>query len=166
MPPTLEHVLTMRIFRKKEDHIGFNSTRGDAHRHVSPLSGGYLQGDNVNAQLAPGCSDWLRVDIATGTGYLDARLQFRDDASGAAFYIRFEGVIRLDPKIQRIIEWSPEAATTESKDHYSFINPVIEVSKEEHKWMEQTAFVGHGHYVIPGDGTQAVEYEIYKLISG
>jgi hypothetical protein len=31
--------------------------------------------------------------------------------------------------------------------------------------MEQTIFVGHGHLYAPGDGTQGVEYEIYKVVS-
>jgi hypothetical protein len=108
----------------------------------------------------------VRFNTATGTAYLDARLHFRDNNTNALFYVRFEGVVKIDAKISLVMSWSPEAATSKSSDHYHFIHPIIETSSAEHKWLEETAFVGHGHYFIPGDGTQAVEFEIYKLVTG
>ena len=166
MAPTLEQVLSIRIFRSKDDVLTFGSTKGNAQRFIQPLIGGYLRGDGINADFVQGGSDWVSFDAATGTGHLDARLQFQDKQTGAAFYVSFTGIVKFDEKIQLVMQWSPEAKTTQSKDHYSFTNPVFEVSNEEHKWMEQTVFVGHGHYYVPGDGTQAVEYEVYKLVTG
>ncbi len=71
----------------------------------------------------------------------------------------------MDPKVQKVLEWSPDAETTKSEDHYFFATPVFEVSSEKLKWMEQTVFISHGHFYVPGDGRQAVEYEVYKVVS-
>lgn len=68
--------------------------------------------------------------------------------------------------VQKVLEWSPEARTTTSSEHYFVTTPKFEVSSEKLKWMEQTVFVAHGHFVVPGDGTQAVEYEVYRVVSG
>ena len=67
--------------------------------------------------------------------------------------------------MQKVLEWSPEARTTEGSEHYFLTTPKFEVNREELKWMEQTVFVARGHFVVPGDRTQAVEYEIYKVVS-
>jgi len=166
MAPSLEHVLDLRIYRSKTDTLALNSTKGNAQRFISPLTGGYLKGSSFSADFVQGGSDWLHVDPATGTTYLDARLHFREQSTGDVFYIRFTGVMRLDASIEKVLQWSPEARSTRAAEHYSFVSPVIEVSAERHKWMEQTAFVGHGHYYVPGDGTQAVEFEIYRLVTG
>lgn len=166
MAPTLEHVLDLRLFRTKDDSLALNSTQGNAPRFIAPLTGGYLKGDGLSADFIQGGSDWLRLNPATCTAYLDARLHFRDKETGDVFYISFTGVMRLDPVIEKVVSWAPDAKSTKAAEHYSFVHPVIEVSAERHKWMERTAFVGHGHYYVPGDGTQAVEFDIYQLVSG
>lgn len=166
MAPSLEHVLDLRIYRSKEDTLAFNSTKGSALRFISPLTGGYFKGDGFCADFVQGGSDWLRLDSATGTAYLDARLHFREKDTGDVFYVRFEGVMKLDAEIEKVLQWSPEARSTKAGEHYSFISPVVEVSNAKYKWMERTALVGHGHYYVPGDGTQAVEFEIYQLVTG
>lgn len=166
MAPSLEHVLDLRIFRSKEDTLSLNSTKGNAQRFISPLTGGYFKGADFCADLVQGGSDWLHLDPNTGTAYLDARLHFREKDTGSVFYVHFTGIMRLDATIEKVLQWGPEARSTKAGEHYSFVDPVIEVSSDKHKWMERTAFVGHGHYYVPGDGTQAVEFEIYQLVTG
>lgn len=176
MAPTLEQVFTLRIYRTKDDTLSFGPTKGGAPRFISPLTGGYLRSagqddQGIDAKFVQGGSDWLTVDPSTATGHLDARVHFRsDNADTDVFYVHFTGLVVMDEKIAPIMAWSAEAATTQSRDHYAFMQPLFEVSNVKHKWMETTAFVGHGHYVVEhgGDGQQrqAVEYEIYKLVTG
>ncbi|KAF2170377.1 hypothetical protein M409DRAFT_51426 [Zasmidium cellare ATCC 36951] len=173
MPPSLTPALTLKIYQSRENVLAFNSTKGLAPRYIAPLVEGHLQphssstSPSFNAALVPGGSDWLRVDPSTGTGHLDARLHFRSKTDPSyVFFVRFEGIVRMDEAIQKIWEWSPEAKTTEFGEGRNFVSPVIECSAEENKWMETTVFVGWGRYVVEGQGDerrQAVEYEIFAV---
>lgn len=174
MVPKLVDVLQLRLYQSKDDQLRFGSTKGSAQRFVAPLEGGFLKSTNnsgtIEADLVQGGSDWLRFDSVEGLGHLDARLHFRDRKNrDRLFYVRFEGLVRLDEKIQLVFEWSDQAVTTKSSEHYNFVGPIVEVSRDEDKWMEKTVFIGHGHYVVErpesGPQRQAVEYEIYKLAS-
>jgi hypothetical protein len=164
MPPKLEQVFTLRAFISKDDTLPLGSVKGGAQRTVVPVVGGFLSGSGLEAKIFHGGGDWSLLDAASGTLHLDARFQARSE-SGDMIYGRYPGIIKLDPEIQKILEWSSEARTTESKEHYFFATPVFEVSSEKFKWMEQSVFVSHGHFVVPGDGTQAVEYEVYRTVS-
>lgn len=177
MPPTLTHVFDLKCYRPRDGLLSFNSTRGDAPRYIAPIGSGHLKTNAkctthpvFTAELTPGCADWLRLNTTTGTGYLDARLQFQDCSDpSSVFFCRLEGTVKMDDEIRKIFEWRNDARTTRSEEHYSFMTPVFEVSKEEHKWMEERVFVGHGHYVVEredGEVRQAVEYEVYEVGSG
>jgi hypothetical protein len=71
----------------------------------------------------------------------------------------------MDEATQKMFQFSPDAKSTNPEDHYFFITPIFETSSQSLKWMEQTVFIGHGHWLVPGDGSQAAQYEIYKVIS-
>lgn len=173
MPPTLTPVLSLKLYQSKDNVLTFNSTKGSAPRYIAPLVEGHLQSHHssnlpsFHANLVPGGSDWLRVDTSTGSGHLDARLHFRSQADPTSvFFVRFEGIVRMDEAIQKIWEWSPEANTTAFGEGRNFVSPVIECSAENQKWMEVTVFVGWGRYVVEGQGEerrQAVEYEIFAV---
>ena len=45
-----------------------------------------------------------------------------------------------------------------------FTKPIFEVSSERLKWMEQHIFLSHGHFHVE-NGTQSVEYDVYKVLS-
>ncbi|KAJ9652605.1 hypothetical protein H2198_008132, partial [Neophaeococcomyces mojaviensis] len=90
--------------------------------------------------------------------YLDVRAQARTD-KGESIYLHYPGILKVDEATQLALQWSPDAKTTKSEDHYFVTTPVFETSSTELKWLEQNIFIGHGHWYIPGDGTQAVEYE-------
>ncbi len=47
----------------------------------------------------------------------------------------------MDPEVQKVLQWSPEAKTTKSSDHYVVTTPRYEVSSERLKWMEQEIFI-------------------------
>lgn len=164
MPPRLEQVFTLRAFLGKDNTLPLGSVKGGAHRYVVPVTGGFVSGSGLEAEILPGGADWLLLDTTTGTAHLDIRFQARSK-DGDMIYGHYPGIIKLDPAIEKFLQWSPEAKTTVSKDHYFFTTPVFEVSSEKLKWMEQAVFLSHGHFYVPGDGSQAVEYEIYKVVN-
>lgn len=166
MAPTLEYVMTFRLELSKEHMLSLGPTRGNTSRFVGPLISGYLQGDGFKADLVPGGSDWPRVDESTGTAYLDGRGQFRDKDTGDTFYVTITGLLKMDEPTQLVFGWSPDAKSTKAGDHTWFTTPHFEVSNEKYKWMEQNWFVTQGHWHVPGDGTQAAEHDVYKLVSG
>jgi Protein of unknown function (DUF3237) len=165
MAPTLEKAFTLTVYLSKADILPFGPIKGGPHRYAIPFSHGTLSGSGITATILQGGSDWILLDTSTGVAHLDIRTHGRTD-SGDHIYVHYPGILKMDAATQKALEWSPEAKTTRSEDHYWMTSPIFEVSNEAHKWMEQTAFVGHGHWHIPGDGSQAVEYEIYKVLSG
>ncbi|KAK6420014.1 hypothetical protein LTR95_016987 [Oleoguttula sp. CCFEE 5521] len=166
MAPTLEKVFDLRAFLGKTDTLPLGHVKGGAQRIIVPVTSGFLKGSGVEAEIIPTTgADWLLLDPATGTAHLDVRIALRTK-DGDSIYIYYPGIIKLDEKIGMALSWDPAMRTTKSSDHYFFTTPRIEVSNEKHKWMEQTVFVAHGHFFAEGDGTQAVEYEVYKLVSG
>ncbi|KAK4495928.1 hypothetical protein PRZ48_013196 [Zasmidium cellare] len=171
MAPTLEQIFTMRLYRNKEDTLALGTTQGSSMHIITPYSSGSLRSTSINATLLTGSSNSLHFNPSTSTTHLDARIHFLDRALNAAFHVRFTGVARSDELIQKILDGDPEARTTESREHYEFMHPVFEVSREEDRWMESTAWIGHGHYVVErneADGgiEAAVEFEVYRLVTG
>jgi hypothetical protein len=163
MAPGLEQVFTLRGFISKDDTLAMGSVKGGKHRMIVPVTSGSLSGNGIEAEILSG-ADWPLLDPDAGIIYLDARLQART-TSGQMIYIHYPGIMKLDPKLELGLQWSPEAKSTESQNHYWFAFPVFEVSSEELKWMEQSVFVAHGHWLVTDDGRQAVEYEVYKVVS-
>ena len=164
MPPTLKQVFTYRAFLVKDETAPVGPIRGGASRVVAPVTGGFITGSGVEAKVLSGGADWTLLDPATGTAHLDARVQART-SDGEHIYIRYPGIIKIDSTLEKAFAWDPQARTTKSDDHYWISTPIFEVSSEKLKWMEQSVFVAHGHIYAPGDGTQAVEYEVYKVVS-
>jgi hypothetical protein len=133
MAPTLEHVLTLRLFIGQQHMLILGPTKGNASRFVGPLVDGFLQGDGFKADLVPGGSDWPRVDESTGIAHLDGRGQFRDSQTGDTFYVTIKGILKMDEPTQLAFGWSPEAKATKAGDHTWFTTPIFEVSNEKHK---------------------------------
>lgn len=60
------------------------------------------------------------ISVPAPTIHLDARVRFRDDILGVSFNMHSEGVARTDDLIQKLLDGSSDARTTESKEHYEF----------------------------------------------
>lgn len=165
MPPSLEHVLTVRTIFAKDDLLRLGSTKGGADRLVAPVQAGSLKGSGIDAELVQGGSDWPHMNTNTGTIYLDTRAHFRSK-DGDSFYLQYRGIMKFDDQVQLVLQWSPDAKTTKGGDHYWMTTPTIEASNEKDKWVEQCWFVGQGHFYVPDDGVFGTEYEIYKLVAG
>ncbi|EXJ59432.1 uncharacterized protein A1O5_12057 [Cladophialophora psammophila CBS 110553] len=164
MAPKFEQVFKLRAFLSKTDFLSLGPIKGGPHRYIATVTHGTLEGCGLKAQLLHGGGDWLLLDHSSGVAHLDIRAQARSEG-GECFYLHYPGILKMDEATQLVLQWSPEAKTTRSEDHYFVTTPVFETSSQDFKWMEQNIFIGHGHWYIPGDGTQAVEYEIYKVVS-
>ncbi|KAK0934340.1 hypothetical protein LTR29_014071 [Friedmanniomyces endolithicus] len=169
MPPKLEQAFVFRLFENSSDTLSLGPNKGGALGFVYPFSSGFLKGSSIDAKMVNGGSDLFTLDPATGMGYTNVQVSFKSvDAqtgkSDGIFVMTYRGVLKVDELFQLALSGSPEAKTTSSEDHYCVANVTFEVSDERHKWMEQTLFVGHGHAYVPGDGSAAAEYEVYKVV--
>lgn len=90
MAPKLEEVFVLRASLGKENTLPLGSVKGGAHRIVVPVTGGFIKGPGVEADILPGGGDWLLLDPTTGTAHLDIRFQARS-ASGDMIYGHYPG---------------------------------------------------------------------------
>ncbi|KAL4805771.1 hypothetical protein BDV18DRAFT_12955 [Aspergillus unguis] len=157
----LAFVLRLHADTKNVAHLG--PVKGGASRMIAPASQGTIKGVgfDLHADLLPGAADRVLMDPSTKTGHVDVRAQARTLA-GHFLSIRYTGIIKADEKSAKIFGQAPDAETTEYRDHYYFIRPVFETSDPDLKWVEETVFLGRGHFVVE-DGRTAVEYEIYRV---
>jgi hypothetical protein len=101
------------------------------------------------------------LDPTTGVAHLDVRTQART-ADGHSVFVHYSGVLKIDAKLKKVLDWAPDAQTTSYGDHEWFAGPIVETSDPKFKWVETSLFVGQGHWVVDQEGS-AVEYEIYKV---
>jgi hypothetical protein len=83
----------------------------------------------------------LMVPFLADTWYHGQWIIFSVDTVKSATKLR-AGILKMDPEVQKFLQWSPEAKTTKSSDHYFMTTPRYEVSSERLKWMEQEIFIG------------------------
>ena len=164
MAPQLEKAFTLQVFLSKPDTLSVGPIKGGPHRYVAPVTHGSLEGSGVKATIVQGGSDWLLLDATAGVAHLDVRTQLRTEG-GDIILVHYPGILKMDEATQKMFQWSPDAKSTNPEHHYFMITPRFETSSQSLKWMEQTLFIGHGHWLVPGDGSQAAQYEIYKVIS-
>jgi hypothetical protein len=176
MAPKLTHVFTTRIELKADRMHALGPMRGAGgpHRFVADFASGYIEstpscphGLHPFKATIVGGADYLSLDTTRHVGHIDARGTVKVDGSETEMiYMHYGGVVHVDEAGNKALHWSKDAATTESKDHYWMVTPSYEVSSERLKWMEESIFVGHAHWYIPGDGRQFIEYEVYLVETG
>lgn len=87
-------------------------------------------------------------------------------ADGESLYIHYTGILKIDEAAGKVLTWAKDAKTTNYGDHQWFSGPIIETSSEKFKWVETTLFVGEGRFIVEdGGASEAVEYEIYKVVN-
>lgn len=126
-----------------------------------PVQSGFLRGSGIEAEIIPGRADWPLLDPTNNTLHIDARLNLKT-TSGEAIYIQYAGVLKADEKSAPHLATEPGAKSTEYGDHEWFVNPVVETSEIELKWVESASFVAEGRW-IEEEGRRGIEYEIYRV---
>ena len=93
---------------------------------------------------------------------MDVRGQAKTE-DGAFISVHMPGMTKMDELLQKALSHSPEARTTRPEEHYWMTTPTFETNSEKFKWLEQHVFIGQGHIEILSEGTQAAEFDIYKV---
>ncbi|KAJ5279982.1 hypothetical protein N7478_005354 [Penicillium angulare] len=163
MAPKLELCFKFRGYISKQNTVNLGSVKSGATRVVIPITHGFIEGKGLNAQVLPGGGDWITSDSEMKVAYLDIRTQART-AEGHAVSLRYEGILHGDEQSRKVLGWAPDAKTTDFGDHQWFITPLMETSDPKMKWIEETMFMGQGHFVVE-EVHSAVEYEIYKFVN-
>jgi len=79
-------------------------------------------------------------------------------------FLQYHGLLQIDEAAAKVLQWSPEARTTNPGDHEFWSSPIIETSSEKYKWLETSLWVGQGYFVVDDQGS-AVAYEIYRALN-
>ncbi|PVH75079.1 hypothetical protein DL98DRAFT_593467 [Cadophora sp. DSE1049] len=162
MAPKLELCFTMRGYMDKANSHDLKTMKAGPTRIMVPMTHGFIKGSGLQAKLTPGGGDWILLDTSLNVAHLDVRTQARTD-DGESVYVHYNGILKIDEAGSKVLAWAKDAKTTNFGDHYWFSGPIIETSSKEFKWVENTAFVGQGRFIVDDDGAEAVEYEIYKV---
>ncbi|CRG88086.1 hypothetical protein PISL3812_05113 [Talaromyces islandicus] len=163
MAPKLELVFTMRGYLDVENCVDLKAIKSGPHRAIVPINGGFIEGSGLKAQVLPGSGDWILTDPTTGVSDLDVRIQARTD-DGHSLYVHYNGKLKANDKVDKVLSFAPDAKTTNYGDHEWFITPIVETSDPKFKWVEESVFIGQGHFIVDSTGS-AVEYQIYRIVN-
>jgi hypothetical protein len=105
----------------------------------------------------------LQMNPATNTAHLNVRIGARS-STGEAIFVQYQGILKVTEAGGKVFSGAPDAKSTEYGDQEWFISPIIETGAEKFKWMEETVWVGQGHFVVDEKGS-AVEYQVYRVVN-
>lgn len=103
------------------------------------------------------------MDPVKHIAHLDVRLQART-TKGESLHIHYKGLVHVDGKASKVLQYESDAKTTEFGDHYWFTAPTFETSDPDLKWIEDSFFVSEGRFIVDEHG-YGIEYEIYRIIN-
>ncbi|KAJ9613149.1 hypothetical protein H2200_003090 [Cladophialophora chaetospira] len=168
MAPKLEHCMTVRGYiAVGGDVLQIDNVLNGARRVFIAVTGGFVKGvgpaAGLEADIHPASSDGLLLNPSTNTAHLNVRFAARS-SSGDVIYTEYQGILKVTEAGQKVLAGSPEAKSTAYGDQEWFISPRIETSSDKFKWMEETVWLGQGHWVVDEKGS-AVEYEVYRAVN-
>lgn len=186
MAPKLELVFTMRGYMDPQNIVNLKAIKSGPHRIIVPMNRGFIEGSGLKAQVLPGSGDWILVralpffqsdlslffklndnlyqtDPKTNVSNLDVRIQARTD-NGHSLFIHYNGKLKANDKVNKVLSFAPDAKSTEYGDQEWFATPIVETSDPDFKWVEESVFVGQGHFVVE-QSASAVEYQIYRVVN-
>jgi hypothetical protein len=184
MAPHLEKRFTMRGYTSKDSTCDLKAMRGGPSRLIVPVTGGFIKGHGVDAEVLRGGGDWPLVHPgmtnpasiskiadqvlsqlvpSTGVAHLDVRAHARA-SNGHFIFVHYNGVMKVDEALSKVLTGADDAKTTNFGDHYWYSTPIFETSDPTLKWIEDVAWVGQGRVVVDESGA-AVEYEIYQVVN-
>lgn len=181
----------MRGYLSTENILDLKSIRSGPSRLIIPITGGFIKGPGVEAEILPSGADWplvcLRVpqppspiqrnnikqanailtpqlDPSISIAHLDVRAQGRM-SNNHIIYVHYTGILKIDEAISKVLSGAADAKTTAFGEHQWFTAPEFETSDPALKWIEDAAWVGQGRVVVDERGS-AVDYEIYRVTNG
>ncbi|MEM9879285.1 MAG: DUF3237 domain-containing protein [Pseudomonadota bacterium] len=127
---------------------------GQGTRIYYPVTGGEIVGDRIAATITDG-GEWAILEDG-GTVRVDVRMQAQS-ADGAAFYIQYLGIIKMNSAVQAALAGGAETAFD---DQYFYTNPRVETGDARYRWLTETFFIGEGRFLK----NQMVEYRLWRPI--
>ena len=103
------------------------------------------------------------MNPATKTAHVNVRFA-ACTSSGDAIFAQYQGILKVDEAGEKLLAGAPDAKSTAYGDQEWFISPQIETSSEKFKWVEETVWLGQGHWVVDERGS-AAEYEVYRVVN-
>ncbi|EXJ55425.1 hypothetical protein A1O7_08352 [Cladophialophora yegresii CBS 114405] len=168
MAPKLERCMTVRGYiAVGDDILHIKNVLNGPQRSFIPVTGGYIRGvgpaEGLEAEISPASSDGVLMNPSTNTAHLNVRVGARS-STGAAIFVQYQGIIKVNEAGGKVLSGASDAKSTEYGEQEWFISPLIERSDERLKWMEESVWVGQGHWVVDEQGS-AVEYQVYRLVN-
>lgn len=105
----------------------------------------------------------MQLDPKEHIAHHDVRLHCRTDR-GESLLVRYTGLLHVDGKASKVLQYESDAKSTQFGDHYWFTAPKFETSDSNLKWVEDSFFITDGRFVVE-EGGYGVEYEIYRVIN-
>lgn len=65
MPPNLEHRFALRAYLSKDNICDLQAIRSGPRNYIAAITGGFLKGEGLDAELLPGGADWMSVRHVT-----------------------------------------------------------------------------------------------------
>ena len=118
-------------------------------RAIFDVTGGTLEGPDINARILPSGGDWILFDDE-GVGRLDVRATIETD-DNALIYMQYFGVFVVGEEQEDVTE-------TQFGDLYFMTQPRFETSHPNYKWLNNIVAVAEGRSL-----PDAVEYNVYMV---
>ena len=93
------------------------------------------------------------MNPATNTAHLNVRAGARS-STGDGIFLQYQGTLEVNEAGEKVLSGSPDARSTEYGDQEWFTSPLIETNSQNFKWMEETVWLGQGHWVVDEKGVQ------------
>ena len=94
---------------------------------------------------------YLQLDKVNHTAHLDVRLQ-AITTNHHSLHIHWKGILKVDSKANKILQFASDAETTHFGDHYWFTAPTMETDDESLNWIVDSFFLGEGRFVVDENG--------------
>jgi hypothetical protein len=105
----------------------------------------------------------LQMNSTTNTAHLNVRVGAQT-TEGDVVFVQYQGILKVTEAGQKVFAAAADAKSTDYGEQEWFTTPRIETSSEKFKWMEETVWIGQGHFVVDEVGS-AVEYQVYRLVN-
>ncbi|MGF0313797.1 DUF3237 domain-containing protein [Rhodococcus sp. IEGM1428] len=133
MTPVLEFAFEARVSVDDGWHVGRGA---DEQLHVTPITGGTVDGPLLNGIVLALGADWSvkRGDTTT----LEARYLLQTD-DGAVIDILNRGYYRADPELERRME---DGENIPESKYYFRTAPVMQTDAPQYRWLAENQFIG------------------------
>lgn len=148
--PQLTFLCDMELTVEKA-HIPGKTPIGQ--RRIIRVTGGYLRGEHLSAEVVPGGDDWITVRD-DGTIIQDVRILLKT-TDGELILMSYRGIRTGEPDVLQRLDNNEEV---DPDDYYFRTAPIFETASTQYDWLNRRLFVSRG-IRLPGK----VNYSIYTV---